>query len=288
MKFTLVVSMCDTGHYLPLAREAEDAGWTSLCVPDSVFYPERAQSAYPYTPDGDRSFLNDAPFLDPWVVIPAMAAVTQTLRFYTYVLKLPIRSPLLVAKTVSSAAVLSGNRVGLGVGLSPWVEDFTGCGQDWESRGARMNEMIEIIRGVLTGDMYEYHGKHYDFDPLKMCPVPTQPVPIYVGGHSDPALKRAARLADGWCSAGTDVATLHLLISKLNGFRRDTGRAHLPFEVQALCPEITDLEGFFLMRDMGVTDAIVGPWGIYDADPLSISEKQDALRRFADEVIRRL
>jgi hypothetical protein len=94
-------------------------------------------------------------------------------------------------------------------------------------------------------------------------------------------------LADGRCSAGTDVATLRGLISKLNSFRRDTDRTHLPFEIQALCPEIVNREGFCRARDMGVTDAIVGPWGIYDADPLSISEKQDALRRFAGEIIHR-
>jgi alkanesulfonate monooxygenase SsuD/methylene tetrahydromethanopterin reductase-like flavin-dependent oxidoreductase (luciferase family) len=134
----------------------------------------------------------------------------------------------------------------------------------------------------------EYHSEHYDFERLKMCPVPSEPIPIYVGGHTDPALRRAAKLADGWCSAGTDVSSLKVLLAKLNGYRRDVGRGDLPFEIQALCPDTSDVDGFRRLRDLGVTDAIVGPWGIYDADPLSISQKQDAVRRFGHEIIAKL
>ncbi|MFQ5513955.1 MAG: TIGR03619 family F420-dependent LLM class oxidoreductase [Myxococcota bacterium] len=288
MKFTLVVAMCDPTHYLPLATAAEAAGFDALCVPDSLFFPERAEGRYPYTPSGDRSFLDGAPFLDPFVVIPAMAAVTERLRFYTYVLKLPIRHPLIVAKTVSSAAVLSRNRVGLGVGLSPWIEDFRYCGQDWTSRGPRMDEMIAILRHVLSGEMVEHHGAHYDFDRLKLSPVPSEPVPIYIGGHSTAALRRAARLGDGWCTAGTDLETLRGLVERLRALRREFGRESEPFEIQALCPEIRDLDGFRRMEEAGATDAIVGPWGIYDVDPLSVAQKQEAVRRFGEEIIAKL
>ncbi len=147
MRFSYAESMCDPAHYAPLAQAAEAAGWTSMIVPDSLCYPKESDSRYPYTPDGDRHFLEDKPFIEPFSLIPALGAVTTRLRFTTFVVKLPIRSPVLVAKQVMSVAVLTGDRFGFGVGLSPWPEDFVVTGTDWKTRGARMDEMIEIIRG---------------------------------------------------------------------------------------------------------------------------------------------
>ena len=151
MRFSYAESMCDPTHYIPLARAADASGWTSFVIPDSICYPEVSDSKYPYTFDGDRSFLEDKPFIEPFSLIPALAAVTERLRFTTFVVKLPIRQPVLVAKSVTSVAVLSGNRFVFGVGLSPWIEDFQVCGTDWHSRGRRMDEMIAIIRGLASG-----------------------------------------------------------------------------------------------------------------------------------------
>ena len=131
MRFSYAESMCDPTHYIPLARAADASGWTSFVIPDSICYPEVSDSKYPYTFDGDRSFLEDKPFIEPFSLIPALAAVTERLRFTTFVVKLPIRQPVLVAKSVTSVAVLSGNRFGFGVGLSPWIEDVQVCGTDW-------------------------------------------------------------------------------------------------------------------------------------------------------------
>ena len=151
MRFSYAESMCDPSHYLPLAIAAEQAGYTSFCVPDSIAYPRDSDSKYPYTPDGDRHFLEDRPFIEPFSLIPAMGAVTERLRFTTFVMKLPIRQPVLVAKSAASVAVLTNNRFGFGIGLSPWPEDYRICGQEWEARGARMDEMIEILRGLTKG-----------------------------------------------------------------------------------------------------------------------------------------
>ena len=123
MRFSFAESMCDPAQYLPMAIEAEQSGWTSFCVPDSICYPEVSDSKYPYTPDGDREFLEDKPFIEPFSLIPAMAAVTQKLRFTTFVVKLAVRQPMLVAKQAASVAVITRNRFGFGVGLSPWPED---------------------------------------------------------------------------------------------------------------------------------------------------------------------
>ena len=112
MRFSYAESICDVSHYLPLARAADDAGWDAMVVPDSVAYPRDSDSKYPYNDDGNREFLRDKPFIEPFVLIPAMAAVTTRLRFNTFVLKLPIRHPVLVAKQAASIAALSGNRLG--------------------------------------------------------------------------------------------------------------------------------------------------------------------------------
>jgi probable F420-dependent oxidoreductase len=283
MRFSYAESMCDPAQYLPLARAAEEAGWTSFIVPDSICYPEVSDSKYPYTADGDRHFLEDKPFIEPFSLIPAMAAVTARLRFTTFVVKLPIRHPVLVAKSASSVAVLSGNRFGFGVGLSPWIEDFQVCGQDWKTRGKRMDEMIEIIRGLTQGGFYGFHGKHYQFEPIKICPVPTAPIPILIGGHSEPALRRAARIGDGWMHAGSD--DLEAMIRRLKDLRREYGRERQPFEIHAISFDAYTLDGVRRLEDLGVTDAIVGFRNVYDTDTTPLTDKIDALRRFADEVI---
>lgn len=285
MKFTLALAMVEPPQYLALARAAEENGFDCVAVPDSVFYPERVSAPYPYTPDGGRFWSADTPWIEPWVAIPAMAAVTTRLRFYTNVIKLGIRHPLLVAKIVGSAAVLSGNRVALGVGLGWIPEEFAWCGQDYASRGRRVDEAIEVIRAVLRGGMVEYHGKHYDFDRLQMSPAPSEPVPIYVGGLSKPALRRAARLGDGWISVMNSESELGALIGELNRLRAELGRADDPFEIKVVCTDVFDPDGYRRLADNGVTDLITMPWYLYGGDMGPLATKLSALERFADQVI---
>jgi probable F420-dependent oxidoreductase len=217
-----------------------------------------------------------------------MAAVTTRLRFYTGVLKLAIRHPLLVAKTVGSAAVLSGNRVALGVGLGWIPEEFAWCGQDYESRGRRANEAIEVIRRVLGGGMVEYHGTYYDFGRLQMSPAPTAPVPIYVGGLSKAGLRRAARLGDGWISVMNTEAEIRGFVAELGRLRAELGRAHEPFEIKVTCTDVFDAGGCRRLEDLGVTDLITVPWYLYGGDPQSLETKRASLERFAGAVIAKL
>jgi alkanesulfonate monooxygenase SsuD/methylene tetrahydromethanopterin reductase-like flavin-dependent oxidoreductase (luciferase family) len=121
-------SMTDPSFYAPLARAAEAAGYDSMVVPDSLCYPLDSASRYPFTTDGSREFLEDKPFLEPFTLILALGAITRRLRFVTFVLKLPVRHPVLVAKQATSVAVLTGGRLVLGVGSSPWREDYQALG----------------------------------------------------------------------------------------------------------------------------------------------------------------
>jgi probable F420-dependent oxidoreductase len=302
VRFTYAESMCDPGQLLPLAVAAEQAGFSSFTVPDSIAYPQRSASEYPYTDDGSRAFLEDKPFVEPFSLIPALGAVTERLRFTTFVVKLPIREPVLVAKSAASVAVLTGNRLGLGVGLSPWPEDYRVCGQEWKDRGARLEEMIAIVRGLtsspaqraerersqgwLLGEFFEFHGRHYDLEPIKICPIPTRPIPILIGGHADVALRRAARVADGWMHAGGGEAQdLDAALGRLAELRREHGREREPFEIHVISLDAYTLDGVRRLEEKGVTDAIVGFRNAYEKDVQTLDQKLDALRAYADRVI---
>lgn len=286
MRFSYAESMCDPSHLLPLAKACDESGWSSFVVPDSIAYPEHSDSVYPYTPDGDRRFLEDKPFLEPFTLMAAIGAVTEKLRLTTFVVKLPIRHPVLVAKQLSSLAVMTGGRVGFGVGTSPWPEDFEITGVPWKGRGKRMDEMIEIIRGLLAGGYYEFHGQHFDIPSIKICPVPAAPVPILIGGHGEAALKRAARTGDGWMHGGGDPAELDPLLTRLADLRKEAGTDKRPFEIHVISFDAYTVDGARRLQDRGITDAIVGFRNPYvGADDQTLQEKIDLLKRFADDVI---
>ena len=291
MKWTAAFPMFPADHLLPMARAAEAAGFDSITVPDSVFYPETVSADYPYSADGGRFWPADTPFVDPFISIDAMAAVTERIRFLTNVVKLPIRDPLMVAKQLSSMAVLSDERVALGVGLSWIPEEFTWTHTDMRTRGKRADEMIEILQLICGGggaQFHEYHGRFYDFDRLMISPAPERAVPIYVGGLSDPGFRRAARLADGWISVQNSEAEITHALGELARYRAEYGRDHLPFEVNALCIDVFDLDGYKRLEDKGVTELQTVPWYFYGGDPNDLSVKLDSLARFADEVITKL
>jgi probable F420-dependent oxidoreductase len=287
VRFSYAESMTDPSFYPPLARAAEEAGYDSMVVPDSICYPEHADSRYPFNPDGSREFLEDKPFLEPFSLIPALGAVTERLRFVTFVLKLPVRNPLLVAKQATSTAVLTQGRLLLGVGISPWREDYEVLGVPWQQRGRRMDEELEIIRGLAAGGYFSYHGKVFDLPPVKIAPVPDRPIPVLVGGHGDAALRRAARAGDGWLHGGGDPEQLPGLLARLAGFRRQEGTDGRPFEVHVISTDAYSVDGVRRLEDRGVTDVIVGfRWPYHtgpDTEPLD--GKLASLRRFSTEVI---
>ncbi|ACY96833.1 Luciferase-like monooxygenase [Thermomonospora curvata DSM 43183] len=287
MRFSYAEAMTDPSYYLPLAQAAEAAGYASFTVADSLVYPRESDATYPYTADGSREFLEDKSFIEPFSLIAAMGAVTSKIRFTPFVLKLAVRPPVLVAKQASSVAFLTGNRLALGVGLSPWPEDFAVMGVPWERRGRRMDEAIEIVRGLTAGGYFEYHGEFFDLPPVKMSPVPTEPIPILIGGHSEAALRRAARLGDGWMHGGGDPAELDALLTRLAELRAAEGTADRPFEIHVISPEAYSVDGVKRLADKGVTDVIVGFRNPYvkgpDTQPLA--KKIEHLERFAESVI---
>jgi len=287
MKFTYHAAMCPVDQYLPLAKAAQEYGFYGFTMPDSICYPQHADSSYPYNGDGSREFLEHIPFLEPFSAIPAMSVVAPHLRYSTSVVKLPIRNPVLVAKQVATVAVMTRNNFAFGIGLSPWKEDFDICGERWEKRGPRMDEMITIIRGLLSGEFFGFEGEFYHIPAAKICPVPSLKVPILIGGHADVALKRAARSADGWIHAGGDYESLKTAIEKINVYRKEYGSDKKDFEIHAMTADAFSIDGVMKLEAIGVTESIVGFRNPYEgkADNTSLEQKIAQIRWFADNII---
>ncbi|BBX06123.1 LLM class flavin-dependent oxidoreductase [Mycolicibacterium aichiense] len=285
MRFTYAEAMIDPSFYIPLAKAVEAAGYDGMTIPDSIAYPYESDSTYPYTPDGNREFLDGKPFIETFLLTAALGAVTERLKFNFFVLKLPIRPPALVAKQAGSLAALIGNRVGLGVGTSPWPEDYELMGVPFAKRGKRMDECIEIIRGLTSGDYFEFHGEFYDIPKTKMTPAPSEPLPILIGGHADAALRRAAR-NDGWMhGGGTD--DLDDLLVKLNRYREEEGTTDRPFEIHVISLDAFTVDGVKRLEDKGITDVMVGfrlPY-IKGPDLEPLDDKIRNLEMFAERVI---
>ena len=284
MRFSLQVGMCDPEHYLPLAQAAEQAGFHGVAVSDSICYPREVSSRYPYNKDGSREFLESVPFVESLISVAAMAAVTKKIRFSTFVYKLAVRQAPVVAKQVQGIQALSGNRFDFGIGISPWEEDFAVCDVPWAKRGKRFDEQIDILRGLETGEFFAYDGEMHQMPANKMCPAPSAPTPLLIGGHAEPALKRAARVGDGWMCAGADMEQLGAYIARINQLREEYGTADKPFKVFTTGQNAFTREGIAELEGIGVTEVIIGFRNVYEMEPdKTLEEKIGMLNWYAGE-----
>ncbi len=288
MKFAIATAFTDPGELCQLAVAADEHRWDWLSVSDHVVNHEKLETDYPYTDDGSRRWETFTPWPDPWVAIGAMAAVTERIRFFTGIYVLPMRNPFVVAKAVGTAAVLSGNRVALGIGVGWCREEFEIMEQDFRTRGKRTDEMIAVLRKLWSGEMVEHAGTHYAFERLEMNPAPSKKVPILVGGLSEAALRRAALLGDGWISDLHPTDELRAIVARLRGLREECGRGGEPFEVIASASDAFDLDGYRRLEDAGVTTLMTMPWMFYAGAKATLADKKDGIRRFADDVIAKM
>jgi len=288
MKFWQAVSFTEPEHLLELAVGAEEAGFEGVLVSEHVVIPQQIAPKYPYSESGVPDFTGETAFPEPWSAISAMAAVTKRLRFATMIYILPLHHPLEVAKAVGTAAFLSSNRVVLGAGAGWMREEFDILGVPFEKRGRRFDESIDVLRKVWTGEMVEHHGECFDFPPLQSRPAPTEPVPIYIGGISPAALRRAARRGDGWLGSGHSVDEAADILEKLAKLRGEAGRASEPFD--AIVPLVTGPEQDALHRleDLGATGTVNYPFSYTVGPGAKLEQKLDVMRRYGDEVISKL
>lgn len=283
MRFSVATAYLPPEELLPIARAADEAGYHALALADHVVNLAELTTEYPYTEDGTRRWDPFTPWVDPMVAIGAMGAVTEHLRFFTNIFVLPMRNPFTVAKAVATASALTGGRVALGVGMGWCEEEFGLVEARFARRGARADEMLDVMAKVWAGGWVEHHGDFYDFPALEMTPTPAGPVPIYVGGLSEPALRRAAR-HDGWISDLISTAEAADYRARIDAHRERQGCTGNFSMIVSLNDAVT-AEGFRRAEEVGVTDILTMPWAYYGGFELPLDQKLDGVRRFAEEVV---
>jgi len=249
-------------HLARVAHAAEALGFDSVWMGEHVALPSEGDwwRGYPGKPakESDMTFRPENDWLDPLAVFAHLAAATQTIRFGVGIYMLALRNPVIIARTLATIDVLSRGRLTLGVGLGWSPAEYEITENDFKSRGKRTDEAIECIRAMFDPreTFPEYHGKIFDVPKIGFLPKPVQnPFPIHIGGYSDAAVKRAARLGDGYYGNPDYIPAIKdaLLAEgrKLEGFE---------FSNSVQQESQTNLEHLGRLAERGVHRAIVQPW----------------------------
>jgi probable F420-dependent oxidoreductase len=293
VRFHQSITFLPTAQAVPLAQACDTLGYGGIYISDHLFNPRHLESRYTYSvrEDGAPGWESDTAWPDPMCVISGLATVTKHVLFTTGVYVAPARDLITVAKSVATAAVLSDNRLRLGVGVGWCKEEFEQTGQDFATRGKRLDEMIVALRALWQGGWVEFAGDYFDVPECQMEPAPTQPVPIIGGGHSPVALRRTANLCDGWIAAGAyseEEAWTHL--GALREALRAAGRGDEDFTIYLSLNERPDVDTYRRFVDAGVTDIICAPWMFVKVDPgtpddKALADRLGAVTWFAEEFV---
>jgi len=286
MQYGLSIAFCDPNEYIPLAKAAEERGFAWVSLSDHLFYPQTMSAPYPYTADGKARFSENDFFPEPWTAITAMAQHTTTLRFYTNIYILPARNAIHAAKALAATSVFSNGRIALGVGMGWMPEEFSASGQPFKQRGRHADEMLIVMKKLWSGEWAEHHGEFYDFGPVRMLPKPVTPIPIYIGGISDAAIKRAAK-HDGWISDLHTIADLKTLIDKIYALREEYSLPREGYKISCFNPlDAHTREQYAQLETMGVTTVSSMPWAtLAFNDNITLSDKIKAMDDYATAFI---
>jgi probable F420-dependent oxidoreductase len=260
----------------------DEAGYDGIMCSDHMIYPRELTSPYPDSADGKPGWEPDTAWPDPWVLIGAMAAVTNRLRFSNAIYVAPARPLLEVAKLVATASVLSQGRVSLAAGIGWMREEYQLMGQDFGNRGRRLDEMIPALRELWRGGWVSWHGEYYQVPEMMVEPHPPSRVPILCGGESETALRRAARLCDGWVGYAYAWDEAVGYARRLTQLRREYGREHDPFEIVLALLEPPSVDVYRRAEDAGITAVMCRPWLGQSG---GVESYREPIERFAEDVI---
>jgi probable F420-dependent oxidoreductase len=272
MKFGIHLGSVNTRFWGDIAEEADRLGFESLWVPEHVVVPLSATGS-PHHGSDHPPIPSDVPIYDALGVLCHLAARTTQIRLGTHVYNIGLRHPFLTARAATTVDVLSGGRLNLGIGASWLRSEWEAMGLDFDTRGARVDEAIDVCRRLWTDAVIEHHGKFFDFGPTAFEPKPVQrPLALHIGGDGPAALRRAATVGTGWVPMNHGLADLPGPVSRLRELAQSAGRVE-PIEItlggDVATPD--DLAGY---ARAGVTRLIVRPW-------TSSREAVDGMRRFA-------
>lgn len=210
----------DPAQIKAYAQAAEAIGYTHLVAYDHVV------GAHPDRPGGWRGpYTHRSAFHEPFVLFAFLAAVTTRMEFVPGVIILPQRQTVLVAKQAAELDVLSGGRLRLGVGIGWNAVEYEALSENFHNRGRRVEEQIAVLRLLWTNEVVDYAGQWHRIDRAGLNPLPVQrPIPIWMGGFADPALRRIARIADGWIAQAPPREQTREMIGRFRSHVREAGR----------------------------------------------------------------
>ena len=285
MKFWSGTAFMKAADGVAVAKMLDEAGYDGMLTSDHMIYPRELSSPYPDSDTGKPGWAPETAWPDSWVLTGAMAAVTSRLRFSNAVYVAPARPLLEVAKVVATASDISGGRVSLAVGVGWMREEYEVMGQDFENRGKRLNEMIPALRELWRGGWVSWSGEHYQVPEMMIEPHPPAPVPILCGGESEAALRRAARLCDGWVGYAYAWDDAVGYVRRLAALRREYGREQEPFEILLALLEPPSVDLYRRAQDVGITAVMCLPWAGVDIGAGGVERYREAIERFAETVI---
>lgn len=285
MNYWQCVAMLDMKELPTLARHAESLGFEGISLGEHLITFSEQYENYEYSKNNLIRWYPETHWPEPWVQIAALSQVTTRLRFLTSVYVLPMHDPFNVAKLVSTAANISEGRVILGAGIGWQKSEFELVGQDFHTRGRRCDEALEVMAKLWTGEPVSHDGEFYPFPSLQMSPGLFQPLPIYIGGFSEPALKRAAR-NDGWIGGQHEMSEVEYFVPALRQHRQESGKSLENFEIALGLYDMAE-PNIERCKELGVTmlyrEAFCDANGM--ASSMTLSEKLHDMDRFANQYL---
>jgi probable F420-dependent oxidoreductase len=275
MKFGLNVVPIHPHELGDLTVRAEALGFESVWVGQHAVTPLTLSGDYP---GGKPPFDPKSRFLDPFTTLAYLAGITDRMRLGTGILILPLHEPVLLARAIATVDVLSGGRVSVGIGVGWMREEFEAVGQRYEERGRRTDEMVEVLDTLFSEEEPSFHGRYFRLPPMGFAPKPAQRPrpPVLVGGGSPAALRRAARIGDGWYGTQDPPEQMAQTVATMRSLREEYGRGDVPFEITAMTAwgKTFDADLVAGYAKAGVDRLVVTPWQ-------RSSEAGQAIDRFA-------
>jgi probable F420-dependent oxidoreductase len=272
--------------YAILAEAAERSGYDSLWLSDHLIAPVEWAPVYPYDSTGrPGAYGVNTPLTDVWVTLGLLAGATSRIRLATGVYILPMRNPFVTAKCAATVQGLSGGRFLFGVGSGWMREEFAAVGEDFDSRGARMDEIVAILRKLWSGEPVSHQGEHYNFEAVQMNPAAEPAPPIIVGGLTPPALRRAARIGDGWFGPAATLEAAAAARETIEAERRRLGRDGLPFQYWVRITDPWNAAERASLAAAGFEDVVVHPGQLVAGGNRELGAMMEGVERLAAEAL---
>ena len=259
MKFALTLGRMHPRLWVEAAEEADRLGFESVWLPEHLVLPI-AMAGSPHAGAEHPPIPPTTPLFDPAALLSYLAARTTSLRLGTHVYLLGLRHPFITARAFATLDWLSGGRTVIGAGAGWLRSEWEALGIDPSTRAARLDEAIVVCRRLWTEDTVSHDGPHFPFAEVAFEPKPVQrPIPILIGGESAPALRRAARLGDGWIGMTHTPDSAAAQVAVIRAHRVEAGRPDGPFEV-TVGGECTSESDGAAWEAAGIDRLIVSPW----------------------------